>query len=92
MKNDEILVEIGYGLIYLLDKKKGAPLLEGIAELRKKIPQLPVVRIVDKLELAPLQFSVAGKKVSMSDNEDFCSKILENISIYSDRILKIHII
>lgn len=53
-----ILLELGYGLIPLVDKEKGSILLEDISTLRKNDPKIPKFRIQDNMQLEPFQISI----------------------------------
>lgn len=53
-----ILLELGYGLIPLVDKEKGSILLEDISALRKNDPKIPKFRIQDNMQLEPFQISI----------------------------------
>ncbi|MBP5251734.1 MAG: FHIPEP family type III secretion protein [Treponema sp.] len=61
-KLDELLLELGYALIPLVDREKGAELLERVTKIRRE-EQLnlglvvPPIHIVDQMELNPEEYS-----------------------------------
>jgi flagellar biosynthesis protein FlhA len=60
---DALELEVGYGLIKLVDKKQGGDLLERIANIRKQIATdlgiiVPPIRIRDNVSLEPNQYAV----------------------------------
>ena len=68
-------LELGYGLISMVDEKKGAPLMARITGIRRQLSRelgfvVPMVRVRDNLSLGPNQYriSVAGAVVG----EDEC--------------------
>ena len=81
----EIELELGYGLLPLLNKKQGS-LLEGIKSLRKEHPEIPKVHITDNITLEPKQFCVEKKKYSLESNPEDISCILDAISEYAKNI------
>jgi flagellar biosynthesis protein FlhA len=71
LQPDRIAVEVGYGLIQLIDPQKGGTLLERIKALRKKFARelgivMPKVHIVDNVELETNSYRIklAGHKVA----------------------------
>ncbi|MFZ4615945.1 MAG: flagellar biosynthesis protein FlhA [Rectinemataceae bacterium] len=59
---DPISLELGYGLIPLVDKDKGADLLERITRIRKESALemglvVPRIRIIDNMRLEPSEYS-----------------------------------
>jgi flagellar biosynthesis protein FlhA len=71
LQPDRISVEVGYGLIQLIDPQKGGTLLERIKALRKKFARelgtvMPKVHIVDNVELETNSYRIklAGHKVA----------------------------
>ena len=68
-------LELGYGLVGLVDERKGAPLMARITGIRRQLSRelgfvIPMVRVRDNLSLGPNQYriSVAGAVVG----EDEC--------------------
>jgi flagellar biosynthesis protein FlhA len=67
---DPISLELGYGLIPLVDKDKGADLLERITRIRKESALdmglvVPRIRIIDNMRLEPSEYSFKIKGVQM---------------------------
>lgn len=78
---DPIEVEIGYGLISLVDEKQGGNLFQKISSSRKLIALeygvlIPPVRVRDNLQLSPNQYIIKIK-----------GNIISNYEIYPDRML-----
>lgn len=71
---DLLGLEVGYGLIYLVDAAKGGELLQRIKALRKQIAQelgfvVPAIHIRDNLQLKPNEYSVLMKGVEIARGE-----------------------
>lgn len=71
---DPISLEIGYALIALVDKDKGAELLERIVRIRKETAinygfVVPKVRILDNIELTAGGYAIKIQGVSMGHGE-----------------------
>jgi len=71
LEPDRVAVEVGYGLIQLIDPKKGGTLLDRIKALRKKFARelgivIPKVHIVDNVELETNSYRIklAGHTVA----------------------------
>lgn len=71
---DPLLLELGYGLLALVDKEKGAELLERITRIRKEVALdmglvTPKIRIVDNMTLEPNEycFKIRGIEVGKSN-------------------------
>lgn len=78
---DPIEVEIGYGLISLVDEKQGGNLFQKISSTRKMIALeygvlIPPVRVRDNLQLSPNEYIIKIK-----------GNILDSYEIYPDRYL-----
>jgi flagellar biosynthesis protein FlhA len=78
---DPIEVEIGYGLISLVDENQGGNLFQKIASTRKYIALeygvlVPPVRVRDNLQLSPNEYIIKIK-----------GNVVANYEIYSDRYL-----
>jgi flagellar biosynthesis protein FlhA len=70
---DQLSLELGYGLIPLVDKDKGAELLERVKEMRRQIALdmgivIPIIRIIDNIQLASSEycFKIRGVDVGKS--------------------------
>ncbi len=68
---DPMSLEIGYALVPLVDKSKGAELLDRITGIRREIAielglVLPRIRIVDNMRLQPSEYSIKIRGVEIS--------------------------
>ncbi|MCB9851305.1 MAG: flagellar biosynthesis protein FlhA [Phycisphaerales bacterium] len=71
---DAMGLEVGYGLIKLVDRKQGGDLLDRITNLRRQIAQdmgivVPPIRIRDNIQLQPNQYSVKIKGIEIARGE-----------------------
>ena len=71
---DVLALEVGYGLVKLVDRKQGGDLLERISMLRKQIAQdlgliMPSVRIRDNMALQPSHYAILLKQVEIARGE-----------------------
>ena len=71
---DRIELEIGYGLIPLVDAEQGGDLLERVTMIRRQMALemglvIPPVRIRDNLQLAPGTYSIKIKGVEVGQGE-----------------------
>jgi flagellar biosynthesis protein FlhA len=71
---DAMGLEVGYGLIKLVDRKQGGDLLDRITNLRRQIAQdlgivVPPIRIRDNIQLQPNQYSVKIKGIEVARGE-----------------------
>ncbi len=78
---DPIEVEIGYGLISLVDEKQGGNLFQKISSTRKLIALdfgvlIPPVRVRDNLQLSPNEYIIKIK-----------GNVVSSFEIYPDRML-----
>jgi len=78
---DTLGMEIGYGLIPMIDSAQSGELLSHIRSLRKKFAQTigflpPVVHIRDNLSLTPYQYRILMKGVEIGNSEVQDSKWL----------------
>lgn len=78
---DPIEVEIGYGLISLVDEKQGGNLFQKISSTRKLIALefgvlIPPVRVRDNLQLSPNEYIIKIK-----------GNVVASFEIYPDRLL-----
>jgi flagellar biosynthesis protein FlhA len=65
---DHLRVEIGYGLLSMLNEERGGRLTDQIKNLRKQLAQeigfvLPSVRIQDNIQLSPLSYVIRVKEL-----------------------------
>ena len=71
---DILEVEVGYGLLNLVDPAHGGDLLERVKSIRRQVALelgivVPPVRIRDNLQLDPNQYSILIKGVEVARNE-----------------------
>ncbi len=71
---DPMGLEVGYGLIKLVDRKQGGDLLERITNMRRQIAQelgivVPPIRIRDNIQLQPNQYIVKLKGIEIARGE-----------------------
>jgi len=74
LKIDTVGLEIGYGLIPLVDANQGGDLLERIASIRKQLASelgviVPSVRIRDNVRLRPNEYQVKIKGIRVAGHE-----------------------
>jgi len=70
MPRDTLCLELGYGLIPLVDEKKNAELLERIQDVRRKVAtdmgiKIPMIRILDNMLLDPSEYCLRIKGVDV---------------------------
>lgn len=78
---DPMELEIGYGLIPLVDEGQGGHLLSRIALIRKQVAIdlgiiLPTIRIHDNLQLAPNQYRILIRGADISTGEVFPDRLM----------------
>ncbi len=71
---DPMELDVGYGLIRLVDRKQGGDLLDRITNLRRQVAQelgivVPPIRIRDDIRLQPNQFRVKLKGLAIGEAE-----------------------
>ncbi len=71
LKVDTLEVEIGYGLIPMVDAKQGGDLLDRIAVIRKQLAVdvgiiVPAIRIRDNVQLQPNEYAVKIKGIMVA--------------------------
>jgi len=74
LKVDTIGLEIGYGLIPMVDANQGGDLLERIASIRKQLATelgviVPAIRIRDNVRLKPNEYQVKIKGIRVAGSE-----------------------
>ena len=62
---NEFTLEISSPLIPLVDSENDAPLLSKILEIRKEIPNLPKIRIVDNMGLKENEYYIHWKETEL---------------------------
>ncbi len=78
---DPMGLEVGYGLIKLVDKKQGGDLLDRITNMRRQIAQelgivVPPIRIRDNIQLQPNQYVVKLKGIEIARGEAVTGHLL----------------
>ncbi len=78
---DPIEVEIGYGLISMVDEEAGGDLFQRITTLRKQIALemgiiVPPIRVRDNLQLQPSQYVVKIRGVQVAGGEIYVERYL----------------
>ena len=81
LKIDSLAIEIGYGLIGIVDVQQGGDFLNRIRSIRKQVAQdlgviVPPVNITDNLKLGPRQYSILLKGVEIAKGELMTDKFL----------------
>ncbi len=81
LKVDTIGLEIGYGLIPLVDSNQGGDLLERISSIRKQLATelgivVPPVRIRDNIRLRPNEYQIKIKGIRVAGFELMLDQIL----------------
>ena len=71
---DALGVEVGYGLIALVDEKQGGSLLTRIRAIRRQIASetgvvVPPVRVTDNLQLGPRSYTLSVKGIEVGRGE-----------------------
>jgi flagellar biosynthesis protein FlhA len=74
-------LEIGYGLVALVDERKGAPLMARITGIRRQLSKelgfvVPMVRVRDNMNLAPNAYRITVAGVVVGDDECHPSDLL----------------
>ncbi|MCP4593139.1 MAG: flagellar biosynthesis protein FlhA [bacterium] len=74
LRVDPMELEVGYGMIKLVDRKQGGDLLDRVTNLRRKIAQelgivVPPIRIRDNLQLQPNEYKVKLKGLEINLGE-----------------------
>ena len=65
INKNEFTLEISYTLIPLVDSENDAPLASKISEIRKEIPNLPKIRIMDNMGLKENEYYIHWKKTEL---------------------------
>ncbi len=76
-----VTIELGYGLVHLVDSAKGSPLVARITGVRKQLSQqfgfvVPRFRVRDSLELAPNAYRIMLGGVCLGQDEARPERIL----------------
>ncbi|HPO92626.1 MAG TPA: flagellar biosynthesis protein FlhA [Phycisphaerales bacterium] len=81
LKLDTLELEVGYGLVGLVDAGQGGDLLERIAAIRRQLAAelgfvLPPVRIRDNMQLSPNEYRIKIKGAVVAKGETVPGKLL----------------
>lgn len=81
LKVDSLEVEIGYGLIPLVDTNQGGDLLDRVSVIRRQLAQelgiiVPPIRIRDNVQLQPNQYRIKVKGIAVAQYELMLDHIL----------------
>jgi flagellar biosynthesis protein FlhA len=81
LKIDSLAIEIGYGLVGIVDVQQGGDFLNRIRSIRKQLAQdlgiiVPPVNITDNLKLGPRQYSILLKGTEIARGELMPDKFL----------------
>lgn len=81
---DPLAVEVGYGLVSLVDEKQGGTLLNRVRAIRRQVATetgivVPSVHVADNLQLPPRAYAILVKGVEVARGE-----------LYPDRLLAIN--
>lgn len=81
LKVDTLEVEIGYGLIPLVDTNQGGDLLDRVSTIRRQMAQelgiiVPPIRIRDNVQLQPNQYRIKIKGIGVATYELMLDHIL----------------
>jgi flagellar biosynthesis protein FlhA len=81
LKIDSLAIEIGYGLISIVDVQQGGDFINRIRSIRKQIAQdlgviVPPVNITDNLKLGAHQYSILLKGVEIARGELMADKFM----------------
>ena len=92
LKLDELSLEVGYGLVALVDKNQGGQLLARVKALRQNLAQqlgfiVPPVHITDNVRLKPKEYSVSLRGVEVARWELYQDNLLAISSEGSPRPL-----
>ncbi len=78
---DTLEMEIGYGLIPMVDPNQGGDLLNRVKMIRRQIAMelglvVPAVRIRDNMQLPPNKYSIKLKGIEIGDGEIYVDRFL----------------
>jgi flagellar biosynthesis protein FlhA len=81
LRMDALAVEIGYGLISIVDVQQGGDFLNRIRSIRKTTAQdmgviVPPVNVSDNLKLGPKEYSICLKGIEIARGELMIDKLL----------------
>ncbi len=76
-----VALDVGFGLIGLVDERRGAPLMARITGIRRQISRdlgfvVPFVRVRDEMALAPNRYRIVIGGVTAGEGEVFADELL----------------
>lgn len=74
-------IEIGYGLVPLVDDRKGAPLMQRLTGIRRQLSRelgfvIPLVRVKDNMSLAPNAYHIQISGVTLGEDKAWPDDLL----------------
>ncbi|MEW4468431.1 flagellar biosynthesis protein FlhA [Parasphingorhabdus sp. JC815] len=74
-------IEIGYGLVPLVDDRKGAPLMQRLTGIRRQLSRelgfvIPLVRVKDNMSLAPNAYRILISGVTLGEDQAWPEDLL----------------
>jgi flagellar biosynthesis protein FlhA len=92
LKLDDLSLEVGYGLVPLVDKNQGGQLLARVKALRQNLAQqlgfiVPPIHITDNVRLKPKEYAIALRGVEVARWELYQDNLLAISSAGSPRPL-----
>lgn len=74
-------IEIGYGLVPLVDERKGAPLMQRLTGIRRQLSRelgfvIPLVRVKDNMALAPNAYRIRISGVTVGEDQAWPEDLL----------------
>lgn len=74
-------IEIGYGLVPLVDDRKGAPLMQRLTGIRRQLSRelgfvVPLVRVKDNMALAPNSYRIQISGVTLGEDQAWPDDLL----------------
>ncbi len=82
---DKFVLELGYELLSLVDRDNHPKLLDGILNLRKQKPYIPIIRILDNITLEPFEISLNKERSILNKEENLTSQILTIIENFVEK-------
>jgi flagellar biosynthesis protein FlhA len=81
LKLDDLSLEVGYGLVALVDKNQGGQLLARVKALRQNLAQqlgfiVPPIHITDNVRLKPKEYSIALRGIEVARWELYQDNLL----------------
>ena len=83
MADNKVVLELGYSLIRLVNNTNSR-LIIAISTLRKQKPCLPLIRIKDNMDLAPLEFSINNERHLLDSKSD--NSVAQIVSFFTQYV------